>query len=318
MNPLIAANTAIFAVVFSLFALETGVALLNLFAYKDYGEKADGYIKRSWAISGTFMIFYVVNFEATFPLLLTAAGTLYIVPVLLAGLLLIFRNAFIAYSEHAGDIVAKKTYTTVYAVATILAVFVLVSVLSSTVTGTGISLGTVSIGYVTMFLNPYNIIMFACAAAVSLLGTILFFNIGKPFGISKPVMLAALVLVISATFFYAALAYTPFVAQGLVAKWYYLVPALAMLTAAAYMYITGKRMLNIATFVFLVAAVAGFETLGHPDIFGGALSIYSFMGSQSGAYANLLITSFTALVLLFGIGLLLYAHSKSRAKQPGY
>lgn len=317
MNPLIAINMAVFAVVFSLFALEAGIALLNLVSYREYGGRITDYIARSWAISGTFVVFYVVNFEATFPLILAVAGTIYIVPVLIAGLFIIFRNAFIAYSDYAGDMVTKIEYTRIYAIATLAAIFILVSVLGSTVTGIGIDLGTLSINYPVMLLSPYNLLMFVCAAAVSVTAVLMFFGIEKPFGASKLLAIASLLITVLATFLLATLSYAPFVAQGLATNWYYLVPAIVMFLVSATMYLTGKKKgINIATFAFLVTTVLGFETLGYPKIFAGALSIKTFLTSASGSIASLIITAGTFAVLVIGVGLLVYAHSKySKARK---
>lgn len=318
MNPLVAINIVVFAIVFSLFALETGIALLNLIDYKSYGAKTAGYISKTWAISGTFIVFYVVNFEATFPLLLIAAGTLYIVPVLVAGLCIIFRNTFIAYSEYSTEVYSKKTYTRIYAISTLIAVFVLVSVLNSTVTGTGIDLTSLSVNYALMIFNPYNIIMFVCAAATSLAAAIVFLDLDKPFGMPKIPVFGILLAVALVTFLVANYAYASFVINGLLAKWYYLVPAIAMLILVLALYTRGNaERLNIATFLWLVAIVSGFEVLGHPALFGGALNIDSTLTSSSGTVASLFITSITIIVLIVGIGLLLYANSKSK-KRSGY
>ena len=58
-----------------------------LFAYEKYKEKLMRYITPIWEVTGTFAVFYVVNFEATFPTLLGVAGTIYAVPLLLAAAL---------------------------------------------------------------------------------------------------------------------------------------------------------------------------------------------------------------------------------------
>lgn len=312
MSLLVAINIVVFAIVFSLFALETGAALLNLIDYESYGEKTTEYIRKTWAISGTFVVFYVVNFEATFPLLLTAAGTLYIVPVLIAGLCIIFRNAFIAYSEYSGGY-SKRVYTSVYAIATLLAVLVLVSVLNSTVTGTSIDLNSLSVNYISLVFNPYNIIMFICAAFTSLAAAIVFLGIERPFGMHRVPVFILLLALILITFLVANYTYAPFVIHGLLAKWYYLVPAVVLLLLVLSLCITGRtKRLNIITFLWLVATVSGYETLGHPTLFGGALNIDSTLTSPGGTFASLLFTSITAIVLIIGIGLLLYANSKPK------
>ncbi|MDE1768291.1 MAG: cytochrome d ubiquinol oxidase subunit II [Candidatus Micrarchaeota archaeon] len=319
MNLLVDINIVVFALVFSLFAVETGIALLNLLAYEKVWKRTTQYIAASWAISGTFLVFYIVNFEATYPLILTQAGTLYIVPVLLAGLFVIFRNAFIAYSEYAEDAVAKKTFVRVYAISTLIAVFLLISVLSSTVTGTGVNLSTMSLDYLEILFNPYNLLMFVCTAAVSILAVIMLLSIEKPLGFDKVTALSLLLVIIIATFLYATLTYAPFVAQGLGSRWLYLIPGVVMLLVAAGLYLNRKGRWNaICAFLWLVTTVSGFETLGHPKIFGGALSISSFLAPQSAASASLIITVCTAMLLAVGAGLLIYANRKSSKKVARY
>ncbi len=319
MNPLVAVNIAAFAIVISLFAVETGVALLNLLDYDELGRKAAAYISKSWAFSGTFIIFYVVNLEVTYPSLLTPAGTIYISVLMAAGLLIIFRNTFIAYSEYVGDASAKRSLTMVYALATLLAVVVLLSALSSTVTGDGVSLSPPGLNYLAMFINPYNISMLVCALAVSLLAASMIFNINSLFGLGKPAICAILLVVVLVTFLYAT-SNVGFLVKGLGSRWYGLLPGIAALLAALFLYLSqSPRWLAKTAYAWLFVTVVGFELLGYPDIFGGAASLTSFLTSPSAMSSGLIITGVIVLVLIFGLGFLLYIGKKAAGRRAkGY
>ena len=167
MNPLYILDHFIFSVFMTLILIEGGFAVTALLAYGKYKERLMRYITPIWEVTGTFAVFYAVNFEATFPKLLGAAGTIYAVPLLVAAALIIIRNAFLIHAEYLGDIKREAKYLKVYAIATIAALVILMSVLSSAMTGAGISLASSSAS-LSMYINPFNLIVVACSILMAL------------------------------------------------------------------------------------------------------------------------------------------------------
>ena len=92
MDILYIMNHVVFSLFITLFLVEVGMAFTGLIFYDSY-KIIKKYLIPMWEINGTFAIFYIVSFEAIYPKLLVNIGTLYLLPVMVAALLLILRNA---------------------------------------------------------------------------------------------------------------------------------------------------------------------------------------------------------------------------------
>ncbi len=177
MNALYIFNISIFAVFFTLFTIEVGIALQILLGNNKIAEMIR-YITPIWEITGTFAVFFVMNFIATFPSAISIIGTAYVAPLLIAALFFIFRNAFLAYGiYYKGS--SSRVYLKVYGLATLITGFLVISVLSSAISGFGINLGTDSINLFTLFVNPFFLIILVSVIFISLMLNSVIFHTDK-------------------------------------------------------------------------------------------------------------------------------------------
>ena len=177
MNILYEFNISIFAVFFTLFAVEVGIALQILLGRGKTAEMIR-YITPIWEITGTFAVFFVMNFIATFPSAISIIGTAYVAPLLIAALFFIFRNAFLAYGiYYKGS--SNRSYLRVYGLATVITGFLVIGVLSSAISGFGISIETASINMPILFTNPFFLIMLVSIILISLMLSSAIFDTNK-------------------------------------------------------------------------------------------------------------------------------------------
>jgi cytochrome d ubiquinol oxidase subunit II len=299
MNLLYITNYFIFSIFMTLILLEGGFAITALLAYKKYKEKLMRYITPIWEVTGTFAVFYIVNFEATFPTLLGAAGTLYAVPLLLAAALLIIRNAFLVYAQYIGDLKRESRYLQVYAVATIVALILLLSVLSSVMSGMGVNLSTGQ-SSISLYLNPFNFVVIVAALLISLS-----FAFGL-FHLDKLERLAWLPLALAIIFLYTeiSLSVAP-IASNLVSATLYLVVLIILVAALAILQYRRSRYSNALS---IIAVVFGINVLGaaqYPYILGG-LNITNYLNSSVFTQPLILITAIGGALVALSLSYLIY------------
>lgn len=309
MDILLIINSAIFAMLFPLFALEGGAAGLYLVAYDKYKEALTRYIAISWEISGTFLVFYLVNFEATFPTLLPIFGTVYLTPVLLAAAFVLFRNAFIVYSEYASTTSIRRIEAHVYALATILAGFFFLAIISSTVTGAGVNLLSRTSDIIAMISNPYSIAVFLGMGSLSMIAAIVFFRIRA----TAPLLG---LVVLSAVMFLYALPSVPNLFNSAVNTYWYMDALLAILfISMILLHIRRSGAARILVFPWLMASSIAFQLYEYPLLFGGAIDMTNYLPPSASAYYVVLVTIIGAIILGIALSVLLYAERLSRSKR---
>ena len=175
MNFLYLLNYFILSIFLTLFGLEVGIALLFLLPFKKYYIILQKYLAPIWEVEGTFAVFYVVNLIATYPLAVPVIGALYVFPALIGGLFLIARNAFLAYSEYADW--HKDVHLKIYSLATIIIAFILTAIVGSAISGNGVNLKIFMPMFMTMFLNPFNLVLFASIALLGIAAASIIFSI---------------------------------------------------------------------------------------------------------------------------------------------
>lgn len=299
MNLLYITNYLIFSIFLTLILLEGGFAITALLAYKRYKEKLMRYITPIWEVTGTFAVFYIVNFEATFPTLLGAAGTLYAIPLLLAAALLIIRNAFLVYSQYIGDMNKESRYLRVYAIATIVALLLLLSVLSSVMTGIGVNLST-GHSNLSLYLNPFNLVVIVSALLISLSFAFSLFQL------DRLERLAWLPLALATIFLYVeiSLAVAP-VASNLGTITISLALLVILVLALAFLQYRRSKYSNALS---IIAVVFGINVLGaaeYPYILGG-LNINNYISSSTLAQPILLITLIGGAIVALSLSYLIY------------
>jgi cytochrome d ubiquinol oxidase subunit II len=299
MNPLYLTNHLIFAVFMTLLLLEGGFAITSLIAYKKYKERLMRYITPIWEVTGTFAVFYIVNFEATFPTLLGAAGTLYAVPLLVAAALIIIRNAFLIYSVYVGDSKKEGGYLKVYALATIAALVLLLSVLSSAMSGIGVSPAT-GVSTASMYLNPFNILVIASALLVSLSLATSLFRIKPLERLSWMFLIIAIAL-----FAFGTLAFVKPVGANIMA--YPLPVALLLILVIELAIMQANRSRFSAPFAIFIVffAINVLGVLQYPYIFGSA-DITGYLNNSALTQPIILVTLVGGAIVAIALSYLVY------------
>jgi cytochrome d ubiquinol oxidase subunit II len=292
-------NHLIFSVFMTLILLEGGFALTALFAYRKYKDRLMRYITPIWEVTGTFAVFYIVNFEATFPTLLGAAGTLYAIPLLIAAALIIIRNAFLVYAQYVGDLVKEGKYLKVYAIATLVALVLVLSVLSSAMTGVGANL-TTGRSTVLMYLNPFNIVVIASALLISLSFASSLFQIEKFKRVAWiPLALAILFMCVEISLSIAPVSANFSSAIPFIAVLGVLVAALAVLQYKGW-----KHASKLSIFI-VIFAINVLGVVEYPYILGG-LNITSYLNNSALTQPILLITLVGGAIVAVSLSYLIY------------
>lgn len=153
IHPEVGINIAIFSVFFAILSTELMAASAIVFRYSESEKKVFKYLVPIWEITGTFLVFYVVNLEALIPSALPLVAYSFISYILLFLILYVLRNASIISAEFIwkGAIVNRKFLYTMYAVITfILGIMVLV-IYTAILSGRGLNYSAMS----------FNILKFA-------------------------------------------------------------------------------------------------------------------------------------------------------------
>lgn len=263
------ANYLIFALFLSLFAIEIGIAIASLIDYDEYKEKLKGYLMPMWEINGTFAVFYLVNLEATYPKLLPVIGTAFIVPALLAIMLVVGRNIFIVASEFESKLTSEENYSKIYSAFTIIATYLLVCILGSALTGIGLNIPSSSINLVQVLANPFSIVLFIGLALLS------FAAVGVVFSLKKKA-LTVLALLFSVALLVASLwYYDGYVFQSALSQPIYLAIIALLLVYALAATFFKQQILRLVVIPAVVLIVLIFGLLQYPNMAGGALNMPS-------------------------------------------
>ncbi len=284
----------IFSIFLTLFGLETGIAVTLLLEYDKYKGTLKSFLMPLWEITGTFAVFYIVNFEATFPSLLIIVGSAYMLPLLVGAMFFIFRNAFLSYSEYMGNKKAEKTYLHIYALATIVVAFIAISVLDSGISGIGINTQSYLINVPVMFINSFNLLMFVGIALLAVFAAAAFFGVKEYKWI--PGAAAPLGIIVIAIAVYSKLPYLfhNAVSFGLP----YLIGLLVLLGIAIYAHYSGRKFTRYAVVLWFILAVNFFGFMQQPFLFGGTVNTSLYLPTGSSAvYVNMVTAvGFTILI----------------------
>ncbi len=300
MNTLYGINYAIFAVFLTLFIIEVGVALTFLFAYKENKERLRRYLNPIWEITGTFAVFYIVNLEATYPSALTILGNAYLAPLLGAALFLIFRNAFIAYSEYAG-LARERKYVTVYSISTLVVAFLAIAVLASGISGTGINIASGSINLVSVLFNPFFLLMFLSVVLIALFvgheifDATAFRKIGPVCGV------VGVVLVLLALHIYI-----PYMLQNLAGNFAFMAFVIVFLVITIVLGLMHDGSARYLAPVWLFYSIVFFGRLQYPYWFGGLSSALSYLANSATAPYVIAITLIGGLFLVAALSYFVY------------
>jgi cytochrome bd ubiquinol oxidase subunit II len=295
MDLLYIENYFIFAVFITFFLLEVGIALLSLASFDLYMQRLKRYLVPIWEIDGTFAIFYIVNLEASYPNALGVIGSTYVIPALCAGLFIILRNAFIAYSELSYKSGEEKSFLRIYALSTLVIAVLAVTILSSTVSGIGVSITANTFNWIPALANGFNLIMLVAAIVFGVSSAMLFFGV-KQFRLTSIAGVAfSMVLVVTALYLYV-----PVIAANIMPNIYLIlvgVLAFCLTAALAVMESRYTKYLVIITSIVLINVLGQVQ---YPYLFNGALNFSALeTNSAISGYVLLFTTAGGLMVLAF-------------------
>ncbi len=307
MDILYIMNHVVFSLFITLFLVEIGMAFTGLLFYESY-VKIKRYLIPMWEINGTFAIFYIVSFEAIYPKLLVSVGILYLVPVMVAALLFILRNAFISYTEYANNITSERAYFIIYSISTLVIGFLVISIFTSALSGIGININTNTL-YVLQFLfNPFNILAFISLVLLGFCITVIVLSINK--------MRISAVTSLVASIFIGLISistYTNYVLNNILGDIWILYSLIIILFITLFVLvlyikkvrISNKMMLPATFFIILIFSISQY-----PYIYGNQAYINAYLTQGVNQAPILYITTFGMLFLSISIGYLIYIYNK--------
>ncbi|MDE1810918.1 MAG: hypothetical protein KGH66_02670 [Candidatus Micrarchaeota archaeon] len=290
-------NYAILAAFLTLFIVELGMAVSALVYYGKYRERIRHYIMPLWEITGTFAVFYVVSLVATYPNLIPVVAPIYIAPIIAAALLLIVRNAFLAYSEIMGEHRMEKAAFRIYSVATIIVAFILASMLGS----------VVSVGHPGL-LSGFGAAVFLVMLLLGLFAASSLIRDDE--GKLLPSCFAVVAPILALSAFGFGISYGM---QAIVSNAYLIVPWLAFLAVAIALYIKGSKVSGKLAFLLIFLGVMLFAAVQNQMLFNGGQSLSQFVTNSAGASGLLAVTTIGGTFL---VAALLYFVYITQIKKP--
>jgi len=314
MSLMLSINYFIFSIFFTLFVLEVGIALILLLEYEKYKDNLKRFLMPLWEVTGTFAIFYIVNLEAVVPSLLLLIGTIFVVPLLVAAIFFILRNAFLSYSEYMGDKISEQRYLHVYAISTIIVAFIVISVLDSGISGIAINASSYSINLLMMFVNPFNILMFLGIALLAVFIAAAFFRIReyKLFSILCAVLgIIAIAIAVHSSLNYL---FDSAFNTGLP----YLLGLLALLAVSLFMHYNGNKYAKYISVLWFFLAVNFFCFMQGSYILGGTVNTNNYVATGAMAFYINVVTIIGGAILAASLIYMVYiSYMKKAPKTNG-
>ncbi len=309
MDVLYAENYFILSVFLSFFMLEVGIAVISLARYGQYLKKLRNYLLPIWAIDGTFAVFYLVNLEASYPNLINTIGYAYVAPILLAGMFLILRNAFLAYSELARIAVNERRFVKIYAISTLAIAVIVIYALSSSVAGFGINILSKQLEMPALLTSGFNVLILISVLVLSVSSALLYFGISSYRRSAIAGMMFALVLVV-----FTLLQYDPWMIANLLGNIYVLAIVLLAMTVTGALALKQSAYVKYAVIITLVVSVNLFGAIQYPYTFGTA-SIVSYENGQPMASYIVAFTTVGIAIVALSLAYLFYlGHKTKRTK----
>ncbi len=301
MNALYAINYLIFSIFFTLFMVEVGITIITMLNYNKYKGKINHIINPIWEVTGTFAVLYIINFEASYPGLVSVVGNAYVMPLLIAAILIIMRNIFIAFSEYIGNEQSERRFRLVYSISTIIAAALAIAVLTSGISGIGISLAANTIGS-AFLINPFNILI---------LVSILLFSLSLANGLIVTDELQKISLfstlggfIIS---FAAVYLYLPNFASALQSNILLIIIGVILTVTSAFLQLKKMRYSGLFNIMFIILLINIFGASTYPYIFG-TLNLTNYMPVSALANAEILISTVGGIIVALSLLGLIYAN----------
>ncbi len=307
MDLLYIENYFILSVFLAFFMIEIGISVISLARYSEYGRKLKKYLLPIWAIDGTFAVFYLVNLEAAYPLLLNTIGYAYVALVLFGGIFLVLRNLFIAYSELTRAKLNEKTYVRIYAVSTLAIAAIITYALSSGASGIGINIITKSIDATALLTSGFSLLMLLAVLILSVSSAIIYFDVGRFRYSGIAGMVLSLVLVVLAITNYA-----PQLATNLSHRIYLPIIALIAMGVTGILAMRSSTLAKYALMASLIISVNLYGMVQYPYLFGTQPITAYANNAQTSNYVIAFTTAGMAIVIVSLLCLFYMAHKARR------
>ncbi len=302
MEVLYLLNYAIFAMFICLFLIETGIGALVLFAYNNNRSSIRRYLLPIWGVDGTFAVFYFVNLIATYP---TLGGVVYayIVPVMLGSLFFLLRNVFVSYSEYIGDIKYESVCMKIYGVSTIIMSFIVISVFTSGLSGIGISVSqnTITLNMLSLFFNPFNILVFIALTliALSIVGS--HFKSGLLDKLSYALLPAAFLIALLSVYLYL-----PSIFSAVLNNYYLLLISISIMLITIALKMRGSKIARYSALIWIFVSINFFGIVQYPYLMGGKLQFTNYITNSASTAAIALLTTVCGSFLIIAMAIFVY------------
>ena len=247
-----------------------------------------------WEVVGTFAVFYLINFESTYPSLLVHIALLYEVPLLIAAILILVRNATLAYSTFIGDKKREREFHVLYVVSTLLAAFFVTGILTSALTGTGVNLTNNILNLSLMLFNPFNIMLFLGIVLLSVFIAGGYLQIGKHQSRSIITgLLPGLAVLLLAVY-----VYVPTIIKNLGADPFIIAFEAVLLIATIAVNIYKSKYAGYASTAFLLGSIMVFGVLSYPYMFGGSINMLLQITTSAAIGGAVLLVTIVGYIML--------------------
>lgn len=300
------ASFLIFAVFATLLITEIMGSVLMIIAWDNVKSRVLEYIVPIWEVTGTFGVFWVVVVDFSFPSILIPAAHIYAVAIMLFLILIVARNASIVFGEYIikrGWLDEKKLYMA-YSASTIALGIVVLVMLSSIISGSGVDLasGVFNIGTWLSSGGSYAFILGTLLIGVGLAPV--FYGLKPLRFIALPATATGVTLSILSYYLYLPSLVSPMILVPAILT--LLVPVLFSVDKA-YSIVTNKLVFATVSVVILFSL----NFLVYPEAFGKALPVDSVTTSGPMASAFFTITLIGGLLLAAMLVIYLFAVKKS-------
>ena len=300
------ASFLIFAVFATLLITEIMGSVLLLIAWDSVKSGVLEYIVPIWEVTGTFGVFWVVVVDFSFPGILIPAAHIYAVAIMLFLILIVARNASIVFGEYIikkGWLDEKKLYRA-YSISTIALGVVVLTILSSIISGKGVDLAgeVFNIGTWLGSGGSYAFILGTLLIGIGLAPV--FYGLKPLRFIALPATATGVVLSILSYYLYMPSLVSPLILIPAILT--LLVPVLFSI-GKAYPIVTNKLVFAAVSVVILFSL----NFLVYPKAFGKALPVDSVTTSGPMAGAFFAITLIGGALLAAMLVIYLFAVRKS-------
>jgi hypothetical protein len=269
-------NASIFAIFFAIASTELMAGSMLIFYYKETNEEIKKFIVPIWEITGTFLVFYVVNVEALVPSLIPILAYVYIPYILLFIFVYGARNGFIIFAEFIGKTFAitEEQLYKLYGFVTLILGTLLLIAYGSLISGVGVDLNNYSFD-LFQYLSYWPDVGFVLGSALIYFGLAhSFFRVEKNYKLSLSLTVFG-VLMNSLSFIY----FTNF-------KFYnYLILPIVFTLIIPVMnqfYYTRKYARNKILYLILMSLTVGItEKAILPYLFGGKINVIDYFPNSA-------------------------------------